>query len=70
MIDLLTFHKSAKTGDVTVHARQSILEKLASILIDEHNVYVSEDCIIVADPEDTIPCKDELDLVLLSAYCY
>ena len=64
MIDTFTFHLDDKTGDVTVHARQKILESLASAF---DGVYVSEDCIIITDPSAD---KHDLESILLAQSCF
>jgi len=64
MIDQFTYHLCDKTGDVTVHARQKILESIASVFPD---VYVSEDCIIIADPSAD---KHDLESILLAQRCF
>lgn len=65
MIELFTYHLNDETGDVTVHARQKILESLASAFDD--GVYVSEDCIIIDDPSAS---KHDLESILLATRCF
>ena len=64
MIDEFAYHLNDRTGDVTIHARQKILESLVTAFPD---AYVSEDCIILPDPSAS---AEDIECILLSQRCF
>ena len=64
MMNEFSYHLDDATGDVTIHARQRILEDLIRAFPD---LYASEDCVIIPDPSAD---KEDIESILLAQRCY